>query len=115
MSPVLGHKFIMSQMRRVWTEALNVAAPKLQKHILQLGPVDVILAICEIALNIISGNLSINSTKRQKGFLHQLADRSVSIKRKRVFLLKATGLRLLAHLLKARPQYESGQTDDVSG
>ena len=89
----------MTSSQSVWTELLRQASPSLRKALIAQGPVEAILAVCELALNYTLGNLSISPTKRQSKFIEQLADRTISVRRKRRFLVKPVGLKVLEVLL----------------
>ena len=89
----------MSSQARVWIEPLKRSSTHLRKLIVKEGPTSVILALCELALNYNLGNLKIKPSPRQIDFINQLADRTISVQRKRVFLHKPAGVRLLKVLL----------------
>ena len=89
----------MSSSQSVWTEPLRQVSPKLRKALIAQGPVEVILSVCELALNYTLGNLNINPTKRQSKFIEQIADRTISVQRKRRFLVKPVGVKVLRVLL----------------
>ena len=89
----------MSSSQSVWTEPLRQVSPKLRKALIAQGPVEVILSVCELALNYTLGNLNINPTKRQSKFIEQIADRTISVQRKRRVLIKPVGVKVLRVLL----------------
>ena len=90
----------------VWVSALQEAESKqLRKAIIRYGPLKAILAVCELSVNHLAGNLRSKGkrpSKRQTDFIKQLSDRSISLKRKRRFLLKPTGLNVLDRLIPIR-------------
>ena len=90
----------MATGSKVWLEPLREASQKLRKAIIAYGPVAVILTVCELALNHSLGNLQTKATKRQLEYINQLAKREISIKRKRKFLTKPIGLKVLDSLLR---------------
>lgn len=89
----------MTARSKVWLEPLRESSSQVRKTIFQRGPVDAVLTICELALNYIAGNLTIRLSKTQSDYVERLADRTVSLVRKRRFLVKPPGLRLAKALL----------------
>ena len=95
-----------SSATAVWLETFKKADSKLQQCIIKYGPVEAVLVVCELALNLVSGNLKAVYTKKQGKWLEKLADRSISLQRKRRFLsANLQGkklLRLLVDAVRAR-------------
>ena len=91
----------MSENRTVLLQLLRDSTPKLRAHLLSTGPLETVLAVCELALNISEGNFHVNVTSKQHQYITQLADRHVPLKRKRYFLVnRPDGRKLLQYLLK---------------
>ena len=89
----------MALRGKVWLVPLRESSTHLRKAIFQFGPPEDVLTVRELALNIVAGNLKIKLTKTQRDYIEQLADRTVSLQRKR-FLVKPQGLNLVkTHLL----------------
>ena len=77
--------------------------PKLRRAILQCCHNDLIKAICEVTLNVLKGVVPVNEKqkrklRRHKTVLRALADKKISIKRKREYL-NQTGGNFLPFLL----------------
>ena len=89
----------MTSASEVWLQALRASPPKLLKHIFRLGPIDVILTICELSLNYKDGSYRPELSKQQKGYTIKFADRLISVKRKRNFLVKPQGIKFATALL----------------
>ena len=89
----------MATRGKVWLAPLRESSKSLRKVIFRLGPPEAILTVCELALNIVAGNLKVNLTKVQRGYVERLADRTVSLERKRRFLVKPQGLGLVKAIL----------------
>ena len=89
----------MPRRSEVWLKALRQSSPKLLKQIFKLGPLDAILTICEVALNYKRGNYKVSLSKQQTLYAQQLADRIISVQRKRKFLAKPVGIKLVRALL----------------
>ena len=96
----MTHSCTMAGASRVWLEPLREASAQLRKAIILYGPIKAILTVCELALNYNLGNLRVKATKKQGEYIDQLAKREISIKRKRTFLAKPIGLKVLDVLLK---------------
>lgn len=90
----------MSESRKVLVQLLRDSPAKLREQLLLIGPPEVILSVCELALNVRENNIRIKLTKDQLQYIEQLSDRVVSLKRKRVFLARRQqGRQLLSTLL----------------
>lgn len=88
--------------------ALYHATPKKRKDILIHGSPDFIQALCEIALNLLKGNIPLSPSqfkklKRQKTIIKLLSDKKTTLKRKHQVLKKQTGGFLLPLLAAAIP------------
>ena len=69
-------------------QLLQKAPPKIQKHILKNSSKELIRCICDCCLNLLKCNLKINSTQKKKlkpykNSVRQLADRNISLTKKR--------------------------------
>lgn len=89
-------------------KALYRAPPRKHRDILLHSTPDFIRALCEIALNLLKGNIPLTPSlfkklKRQKGIIRLLADKKIGLKRKRLTLEKQTGGFLLPLLSAAIP------------
>lgn len=76
--------------------ALYHASPLKRKDILTHSSPDFVHALCELALNLIKGNIPLSpehfkKLKRQKKILRLLADKKKGLKQKRAALKKQTG------------------------
>lgn len=80
-------------------EPLRECSQRVRKVIFLLGPDNAVLTICELALNYQSGNIKPKLTKLQQEYTRQLAERNLSLQRKRKFLAKPIGLKLAKALL----------------
>lgn len=89
----------MATRGKVWLAPLRESSKRMRKAIFCLGPPEAILTVCELALNILAGNLKVKLTKVQQGYVEKLADRTVSLERKRCFLVKPQGLSLVKAIL----------------
>ena len=72
---------------------LKKASPRLRKAIIDNSENDLILALCEIISNVLTGNVQLNPNQKKKLNVHKkslrlLANRSVPIKTKRKLLQK---------------------------
>ena len=81
---------------------LHKASPKLRKAILQNSQTELILALCEIIANVLSGTVKLSPRQKKrlhahKSSLRHLADKRVPIKAKRQILTQKGGF--LAALL----------------
>ena len=91
-----------SSATAVWLETLKKSDSKLQQCVIKYGPVEAVLAICELALNLVSGNLKAKHTKAQRKWFEKLADRSIPVQRKKRFLsAHPQGKKLLRLLIDA--------------
>ena len=89
----------MSTKANSWLITLTLAQPKLQKHILLLGRIDYVFAVCEVALNYTLGNYKVKLSSQQQLYVNRLANRDIKIKQKQKFLATPKGLRILKALL----------------
>ena len=87
------------ESRQVLLRLLRDSPLKLREHLLLSGPPDIVLAVCELALNVKSGNVKAKLTKEQSQFILQLVDRLVPLHRKRRFLAQKPAGRSLLRLL----------------
>lgn len=76
--------------------ALYYAAPKKRRDILAHGSPDFIQALCEIALNVLKGNVPLSKSqysklKTRKKVIRLLVDKRTGFKRKQQALAKQTG------------------------
>jgi hypothetical protein len=74
-----------------YLKVLSIAKPKQRKAIISTADSDLIACLCECALNLLNGNLTITDKnlaklKRYKKPIRQLVDKSVSKADKRVIL-----------------------------
>lgn len=88
-------------------KALTKASPRKRKDILRGCSNDLLHSLSEIALNLLKGNIPLSSQqyaalKRQKNKIRLLADRKISLRRKRR-TLQQTGGFLLPLLATAIP------------
>ena len=77
-------------------KVLAECSPKLRKSILTNASVDLLQSLCECCLNILNGNVRLNSHQKRKLVRHKhklraLADRKVSNKRKKQLLVQQGG------------------------
>lgn len=86
--------------------ALSASTPQKRKDILTHCSPDFLQTICEIALNVLKGNIRLPASlyktlKKHKNKIRQLADRKLGLKFKRKLLLTQRGgfLPLLAGLI----------------
>lgn len=80
----------------VLLKALYHATPQKRKDIIAHCSPDFLQALCEIALNLLKGNIPLSTSqykklKRQKKIIRLLADHKTSLKRKHQVLKKQTG------------------------
>lgn len=92
----------------VLLQALYHASPQKRKDILAHSSPDFLQALCEIALNLLKGNIPLSGSqyqklKRQKKIIRLLADKKTSLNRKRQVLKKQTGGFLFPLLSAAVP------------
>ena len=86
-----------------YLQVLAKCKPKLRKAIIDHGPADVVMSICECTYNLLKGTIPLSSRQKQrlsryKEHLRTLADKKVSrIKKKR--LLNQKGGNILTALL----------------
>ena len=90
----------MTSPSEVWLQVLRVSNSKLLRYIFSLGPVDAILTLCELALNYKEGTYRPKLSGQQKEYALKFADRLISVKRKRKFLLKPQGIKFATALLQ---------------
>ena len=100
-----------------WLDILVESRKELQKAIVRWGSDSSLIAICELALNILHDRVPAvegiqKSNKTHLYYLKKLADRKVSLNRKRAFLLKKEGQRFLTSLLANRPCIKT--SEDIS-
>lgn len=89
-------------------KALYHATPQKRRDILAYCSSDFIQALCEIALNVLKGNVPLstaqyNKLKRQKKVIRLLADKRAGLKRKHQTLMKQSGGFLLPLLSTVVP------------
>ena len=89
----------MTVRGKVWLEPLRESSQRVRKVIFLQGPDNAVLTICELALNYLSGNIKPKLTKIQQAYTKLLAERNLSLHRKRKFLGKPQGLKLAKALL----------------
>ena len=75
---------------------LKQATPKLRRAIVENSTSDLILALCEIIHNVLSGTVKLTSAerkslKRHQALLRKIADKSIPIKKKRALLVQRGG------------------------
>ena len=92
--------------------ALYHATPKKRKDILSHGSPDFIQTLCEIALNLLKGNIPLSPSqlkklKRQKKAIRLLANKNVSLTSKRQTLKKQSGGFILPLLAAVVPMIGS--------
>lgn len=92
----------------VLLKALYDASPQKRKDIIAHCSPDFLQALCEIALNLLKGNIPLSNCqyaklKRQKKIIRLLADKKTSLKRKHRALKKQTGGFILPLLSAAVP------------
>ena len=80
----------------VLLKALYHATPRKRKDIIAYGSPDFLQALCEIALNLLKGNIPLSPSqyktlKRRKKIIRLLADKKIGLKRKHQVLKKQTG------------------------
>lgn len=80
----------------VLLRALFHAKPGQRKHILAQSPDSLVKALCEIALNLVKGNIPLTTCqlkklKKQKNIFRLLADKKKSLKKKRAALRQKGG------------------------
>ena len=90
---------------KLWLKLLTDSKPELQRAIVRWGPESSLISICELVLNILHDRVPgikgiRKSNKTHRYYLEKLADRTVSLERKRKFLLKKQGRSFLRTLLK---------------
>ena len=90
----------MREKRKVWLEALRTSPSTVRKAIFMYGPDNAVLAICELALNYSAGNIKAKLSRAQRDNVVDLADRTISLQRKRKYLIKPSGLKLSKALLE---------------
>lgn len=78
-------------------KALENANPRTRRAIISTSPNHLILCICEIAMNILNGNVSLTTKdrarlKRYKSMLRMIADKRVSLDEKKKNLIQTGGL-----------------------
>ena len=83
-------------------KVLRKAKPKLRKAILSEADKDLVLALCEIVINVLNGNVKLSDSERSKLIrykkaLRDLANKKNSVKAKRDILVQRGGF--LAALL----------------
>lgn len=76
---------------------LCTAKPKQARAVIKTADNDIVKAVCECALNVLKGTISVNKKqkrklRRYKNLMRKLASKSVSVKSKRVLLQKGSGL-----------------------
>ena len=76
----------MTETRKVYIQLLRDSPSKLRNNLLLIGPSEVLLAVCELALNVRENNVQLKVTSSQRQYIEQLADRLVPLRRKRLFL-----------------------------
>ena len=91
----------MHERSKVWIELLRTLPTSVRKTVFKTGPDNVILAICELSLNYAAGNIKVRLPRTQRGNVADLADRTISLERKRKFLAKPIGLKVAKALLEA--------------
>jgi len=92
----------MTETRKVFIQLLRDSPAKLREQLLLIGPAEVVLSVCELALNVQENNVQLKITDHQRQYIEQLVDRLVPLRRKRQFLAKRRqGRTLLKTLLKA--------------
>ena len=95
--PVFSHHMSARIKRNaLLLRALYKATPQKQKDILIHASPDLIQALCEIALNLLKGNIPLNPVqyrklKKQKKIIRLLADKKTGLKRKHHVLKNQTG------------------------
>ena len=77
-------------------QVLNKASPKLRKAIIANSESELIIALCEIIANVLSGTVKLSSLQKQKlgphkSSLRHLANKRVGIKEKRKLLVQKGG------------------------
>ena len=80
----------------VLLKALYHSTPQKRKDILAHASPDFLQALCEIAFNLLKGNIPLSPSqyktlKRQKKIIRLLADKKIALKRKQLVLKKQTG------------------------
>ena len=92
----------------VLLKALYHATPQKRKDIIAHCSPDFLQALCEIALNLLKGNIPLapsqfRNLKRQKKIIRLLADKKIGLKRKHQVLKKQKGGFILPLLSAAVP------------
>lgn len=87
-----------------YLQVLSKCKPKLRKALVEHGPVDLVICICECALNLLKGVIPLTLSQkrtlsRYKKHLRILADKKVSRKKKKHLLVQKGGNPFLASLL----------------
>lgn len=75
---------------------LSTAKPKLRKAIVANSDAELVLALCEVIVNVLSGNVKIDYRQRQRlkryhTTLRKLIDRTKSIKQKKDLIVQQGG------------------------
>jgi hypothetical protein len=89
-------------------QLLKYAKPKLRKSIITNCTPDLVKCICECVVNVLEGNINLSSCatrklQKHKGQLRKVADKSVSLAKKKRFIVQKGGFLgpLLAAVLQA--------------
>ena len=89
-----------------WLVPLRECDDTVRKTIFQKGPITPLLLIFELCLNWVRGNYLLKGsskvTEAQRQYITTLSKKSVSVERKRKFLTKKEGLKLVRLLLGGR-------------
>ena len=77
-------------------KVLKSANPRLRKAILVNGNSDLILALCEVIANVLSGTVHLapqqkHKLKKHKAVLRRIVDRSTNVKNKRQLIVQKGG------------------------
>ena len=104
----------MQAERKVLLQLLKQSNPSVRKVLFKQGPINLILIVCELSLNFIQGHLKllVKPTKTQLTYINSLSQRHISVERKRKFLVKPAGLKLLGLLLQDN-KHKNGKKDGV--
>ena len=93
----------MSGTRQHWLVALRECDNSVRKVIFQKGPITPLLLIFKLCLNWVQGNYQLKGSARvteaQRQYITNLSKKSISVARKRKFLIKQEGLKLVRLLL----------------
>lgn len=92
----------MQPERKVWLQLLKQSPASVRKVLFLKGPINLVLLVCELSLNFIQGHLKVSPkpTKYQLSYINSLSLRRISVERKRKFLGKPAGLKLVSLLLQ---------------